>query len=252
MVRQKTAYEFSELDWSSDVCSSDLMVVPAGKLSVYKASDWKYVFSNMSDTAPAILEHISTTPEYDESVKTFDGLSLIFDEATTIVKSSPDVEMRKDNILSGTKITVMDEWRAITSGSDKKTIRIFPCDYDMYTTPVTLEDDAYYYVSIPAGIVKNSAGNLNEKTVLRIIGGVASGINIHNHEGYYVTKYDNSLEITLNGSSKCDVLLYNESGMLIQSQSNVLDYATFSNLDKGLYIIAIKVDGKTISFKAMM
>ena len=165
----------------------------------------------------AILEYNSTTPSYDDAVKVFDGFNLIVDEAATIVKSSPAIEMRKDNILSGALITVMDEWKAISQGSDKKTVRIFPCDYDMYTTPVTLENEKYYYISIPAGIVKNSAGNLNEKIILRVLGDDGSGVEVVSSSDIFTFIEGNNISVALGAADNCQVSIYNMSGMMLQN-----------------------------------
>ena len=52
-----------------------------------------------------------------------------------------------------------------------KKVNVFPADeYQEGPQPIPMEDGVDYYVTIPAGIVKNAEGSLNQKIVLHFVG----------------------------------------------------------------------------------
>lgn len=69
------------------------------------------------------------------------------------------------DIPAGVESIGDDKWVAIL-GSDKKSVRIWASDYDGYTMSFKPETETDYFLIIPAGIVKDAAGNMNERIVL--------------------------------------------------------------------------------------
>lgn len=71
-------------------------------------------------------------------------------------------------MLLNNLITPDNVWNA-TIGDNNKTLSIWGSDYDGYICSFKPEDDIYYLV-VPAGIVKNAAGDTNEQIVIMFIG----------------------------------------------------------------------------------
>lgn len=149
------------------VSTSTPLYIPAGSLASYKAADWGSYFT-ITETQAATLALVSASPADGTVLGKYADMKvdLTFAEDVTIVKSTPDVYLRKGSEVSGAVIEPDDKWYA-TTGSDKKSIRIWAADYDSYTMYFTPEEGAEYYLIIPEGVVKNSDGALNERIVIK-------------------------------------------------------------------------------------
>lgn len=232
--------------------SNVTLSVPKGLIQDYKSTTWGSLFTKIEDTEAAIFVPVSSTPVEGDKVKTFDGLSLVFDEATTIVKSSPSIEVRKDALLSGTVIT-KDGWRALNSvASDKKTVRIFPCDYDGYTDPIVTENGKSYFVTIPAGIVKNASGALNQKIILQFTGWDGSGVEVVKSSDCFVYKTGDMLNVALGDFAGSEVSVFNLSGAKVASVKCADENVTIEGLSSGVYIVNVDGKGEKLTFKVIM
>ena len=114
--------------------------------------------------------------------KYFDGaINITFAEEVTVVKEHPEVFLRKGNdkldpVYSGNLLEPDDEWY-VTRQSDKKTVRVWAADYDSYLQSFSGSPEDKFVFVIPAGIVKNAAGDMNELILVRVNGyDPASGI----------------------------------------------------------------------------
>lgn len=149
-----------------NVPSSCKLHVPAAALDAYKsAANWKYAFStnNMIGDLASTPMPISYSPSDNSAIESFDGADVVFGEAMTIVKSTPSIKVIAGTLVAGVPVgdaVSVDGWRLI-KGSDNNTIRFFPEDYDGYLTPFNMEKGLDYFITVPEGVVKNAAGEVN-------------------------------------------------------------------------------------------
>ena len=60
--------------------------------------------------------------------------------------------------------------------SDKKSLTLWASDYDSFTQDYKFEDDHAYFIVIPSGVVKNAAGDLNERIVIKLLGATLADV----------------------------------------------------------------------------
>ena len=144
--------------------------VPQGCAQSYKDKGWGDFFSNIVESEPAAFVPASTNPAVGAKLVELGAIELTFAEEATVVASNPEVELRKDSELTGDVISPDGGWMAANNSSDKKTVTVFPVDYDYFTSPIALENGAPYFIVIPAGTFKNAAGTTNQKIVITIEG----------------------------------------------------------------------------------
>ncbi|MEG0560786.1 MAG: leucine-rich repeat domain-containing protein [Muribaculaceae bacterium] len=228
--------------------------MPAGYKSAYKNSDWSDLFSNLVDSEKAPFAYASITPAAGTKLKAFEGVTLNFAENATIITKEPTLELRKVNVMTGTLVSV-DNWLAVFQNSaDKKVVNIVPCDYDLFVSPVKLDDKVDYYLTIPAGIIKNAAGNLNEKYILHIIGDKTNGITvIEGEKECSAIKDGENINVNLGTLNASTVAVYDAKGQLINQINNANETVTFNLAGiKGLCIVKIISSNKVSTFKVMM
>ena len=150
-----------------NVPSSCKLHVPAGAVDAYKSdASWRSEFSQtniIGDLASAFAP-VSFSPADGSAVTLFDGIDITFSDDATIVTSTPDVKVICGSLVAGVPVgdkVSVDGWR-IVKGSDSKTLRLYPEDYDGYTAPFNMEKGKEYYLTIPAGTFKNAAGDTND------------------------------------------------------------------------------------------
>lgn len=151
---------------STAVCN-----VPVGAAEAYKASAWKSVFSTFSETLAGHAAPTAIDPAENSRISSFEGLKMTFASDMTIVKSNPAVKVIEGSLVAGVPIgnTVsVDEWR-LTANSGTE-LRLWPADYDGFTSPFNMEMGKEYFVVIPEGICKDASGALNEAMTLRYQG----------------------------------------------------------------------------------
>lgn len=153
--------------------SSAVVNVPVGALNAYLASNWKSAFSasQIRETLPAALVLASADPAAGSNLVSFDGVTLTFSENVSIASSSPAIKVVKGRLVAGVPVgdpVSVDDWMMVKSGD--KGVRIFPADYDGFTSPFNMESGYTYFVTIPAGAVKNASGTASEEIVLNYEG----------------------------------------------------------------------------------
>lgn len=156
------------------VPSTAVVNVPSTSLDTYKNDTyWKSAFnaSQFVGSLPGILTATTVTPADGASVASMDGIVFKFAGDVSVVKSTPDVKVVEGRLVAGVPVgnTVsVDGWRLVKEGTDG--VKLFPEDMDGYMTPFNMELGKEYYVTIPAGIVKDAAGSLNEALTLHYAG----------------------------------------------------------------------------------
>jgi hypothetical protein len=156
------------------------MTIPAGIVQNESGSknEQIVIMVNGPEAAKAGLTVVGTTPADGSSIDPgYQDMKLYvtFSEDITVVKTAPAVVMRKNDATTGSIVEPMGYWRAQRSGTTK--LYIWGDDGDGYTDTYNVEDGVMYYVTIPAGVVKNSAGTLNDEIVFEFCGASTSGIN---------------------------------------------------------------------------
>ena len=170
-------------------------------------------------------------------------IEITFTENASLVEQFPSVKVVKGQELYGEPVENAGGWMAFASG---KKVNVFPADeYQEGPQPIPMEDGVDYYVTIPAGIVKNAEGSLNQKIVLHFVGKIESGVDQIESNDCFVTNNNGTLNIVLGNLTDCTVELFNATGNLINSISHAQGTATLHVESNGLYIIRI-VSGDTI------
>lgn len=179
------------------------LYVPKGCAESYRSAGYSE-FLTITESDKGVFGYVSTTPSQNGTLEagwqdmTFD---VVFDEAVTIVESAPKAYLRTEDMLTGGTVTP-DEWIA-AKGDDDKTLRVFGVDADRYNYTYKVTEGTVYYMIIPAGTVKNAAGELNEQIVITYTGTVASGID------------------KVTGGESEEVARYNINGQRISSQKGI-------------------------------
>lgn len=154
-----------------NVPSTCVCNVPAGTADAYKKA-WSGGYDGkFAETLPAAFVPTAFSPADGAIVSSFDGVTITFGEAATVVKKNPEITVIAGRLAAGVPIgdkVAVDQWIAVQSGTNG--IKIFPADYDDYTAAFNMEDGKDYYVTIPAGTVKNAAGALNAEITLHYAG----------------------------------------------------------------------------------
>lgn len=156
------------------VPSTAVVNVPSTSLDTYKNDTyWKSAFnaSQFVGSLPGILTATTVTPADGASVASMDGIVFKFAGDVSVVKSTPDVKVVEGRLVAGVPVgetVAVDGWRLVKEGTDG--VKLFPEDMDGYMTPFNMELGKNYYVTIPAGIIKDAAGSLNEALTIHYEG----------------------------------------------------------------------------------
>ncbi len=157
-------------------CAATTLNIPKGTTASYKKEYWNDYFT-LKESDKGVLGVESTSP-VDGSLLAkafFDAaVDITFGENVTVVKQHPEVFLRQgseemDPELSGKLLEPDDEWN-VTLQSDKKTVRVWAADYDGYLMNFSDSPEDIFAFVIPAGIVKNADGEMNERIVVRVLG----------------------------------------------------------------------------------
>lgn len=150
--------------------------VPKGSAESYESAGWGD-FLTITESDKGSLTPVKTTPESGSAVDagyhpmSFD---ITFDQDITVAEANPDVTMRVGSELSGNIISPDAGWIATTNKSNVLTV--WGADYDSYTQDYKAEAGNKYYVVIPAGVVKNAAGEVNDRIVIELVCNEATSI----------------------------------------------------------------------------
>lgn len=146
--------------------------IPKGSLASYQDAGWASYFK-LVETESATLGTVSITPGDGTVLGRYAEMKVEIEFASevTVVDANPEVYLRKGSELSGSVVASDAGWRVNMAG--KNAVRVWSDDGDGYTQTFTPEQDAEYYLIIPAGIVKSNDGALNERIVVKWTGPAA-------------------------------------------------------------------------------
>ena len=189
-----------------------------------------------SEPLPALIP-VSFSPANDATIDSFSGVDVAFDEDVTPVSAKlSEVKFIKGSIdaegnVAGTDATAsdFDSWFA---SSSKRAPRLFMADMDYYSCTTNLEADADYYLVIPAGLFKNSAGSVNERTVLHYTKG--SGVNDIDAQLIAIATSANTIVVKA-ANAKVDV--YTAAGINVAATTTTGGQACISGLASGIYLV---------------
>lgn len=172
-------YDGYTMSFSTEEEAEYFLVIPAGIVK-NAAGDLneRIVINWHGPAAPKVLEVVSTTPAdaADITPGWVDmAFNITFADDITLLDYGPDAILRKDNAVTGSKISPDDCWKAVKQ--DAKTLRVWGMDYDGFLQSFKVEDGVTYYMTIPAGIVQNANGDKNEEIVISFTGNSSSGID---------------------------------------------------------------------------
>ena len=151
--------------------------IPKGSSKSYSSQYWTDYFS-LKESDKAVLAVESTSPANGDAFtnKNFSAsFDITFGEPVTIVEKNPEAYLRVsatggNPLLAGKVLEPDDAWYVTYPSSSKETVRIWAADYDSYTMSYANDADKVYTLVVPAGIVKNAAGELNEQIVISVKG----------------------------------------------------------------------------------
>jgi len=149
------------------ISKSTPLYVPKGSTQSYKTEGWDRYFT-ITESALGVLGYASINPDNGTQLgKNAEiKVEVTFGEDVTIVNDRPEAFLREGSEVAGATINPDEAWHAVY-GNDKKTLCVWASDYDGYTMWFSPKQDMEYYMIIPAGVVKNAAGELNEKIVIK-------------------------------------------------------------------------------------
>lgn len=153
------------------ISSSAVLNLRPGCTDAYKEAGWNSYFKTVSESLQGVIVPTGFDPADNAEVDIFEGVEISFGETVSVVAGHPGVILREGPLVAGTPngatVSVTD-WIAVANAGSQP--MVFPADYDSYTEPVKMEKGKDYYLTIPAGVFKNSAGEMNEQIVLHYTG----------------------------------------------------------------------------------
>lgn len=142
------------------------LYVPKGASQSYKDKSWSDYFT-IEELPTGLFSPVSTDPATGAKLGKYAPLSfkITFDRAVSVTNDAPDVSVRKTSLLYSNLFTPDDSWK-VNLSSDKKSITVWASDYDGYTESFNFDTSDIYYLTVPASIVKDADGNVNDRIVL--------------------------------------------------------------------------------------
>ncbi len=149
---------------------SGTLYVPKGAKASYQEAGYHYYFTIVEGDAGTVLP-VTTLPADGDTIITANGyvpmnVTLTFDEPVELLQENPLVHIRTNYLYNAGDIQPDDKWVA-TLSDDHKTLTLFGADLDGYTCQFKAQEETDYYFSLPAGIVKNAAGDESEHIFIR-------------------------------------------------------------------------------------
>ena len=210
------AYEGEE-----EFSSAFTLYVPKGCADYYKATKigdtynyWVNYYNKVEEMDKGVLTAVAATPAFGIVLDELQPASfqIEFAEPITCINANPEVGLRVDYpYMSAAQVGT--GWHASVSGN---TLTVYA--NDATETVARFETDYHhvYYITIPAGVVKNAAGDENEYILLGYYGyGAQVGIN-------------ETLQSSKMGTGKV-VARYNVSGQQTTAQQKGLQIVRFSD-----------------------
>ncbi len=148
------------------------LVIPANmvKNSDGEMNDEIVLVYNSQQPGPGTFELVNSTPadgavltgSYNYAAASF---TLTFGENVVIKNNAPAITFTKD----GAAVSDVEEWH-LTTGSNAVDALVWGSDMDGYTASFRIDENATYTLTVPAGVIANAAGDLNEEIVLTFYG----------------------------------------------------------------------------------
>lgn len=159
-------------------------ITEAGDYVLYVADNYLYDMGETYDFVPAmqfnytvegqagpgVFEMVSSNPANEGVLQSMWGYStasftLTFGENVIIKNNAPAITFTKD----GANVDDVEEWH-LTIGSNATDAQVWGSDMDGYTASFPVDENATYVLTVPAGVIANAAGDLNEEIVLTFYG----------------------------------------------------------------------------------
>ena len=164
------------------------LYVPKGSVASYQEAGWGTYFK-ITESDQSTFAYTSITPANGAEIAAGDvemSFIVTFADDISVVDFGPDATLRKDDATTGTKIEPDLYWKA-TKENDKA-VKVFGMDYDSFIQLFKVEDGVTYYMTIPAGIVQNAAGDKNGEIVISFTGNSSLGIGSIGTDGVFETE----------------------------------------------------------------
>lgn len=158
--------------------SGATLYVPKGCAASYRDAGYGTSLT-IEETDKGVFTHVSTTPAAGAKVEPGRmpmSVEVEFAEPVTVVNASPYASLFDGQLAGGREILPDDGWKATVSDKSKNTLVVWGSDYDGFTYTFKAEKGHGYTAVIPAGVVKNAAGELNGQIVIRFVCDESTGI----------------------------------------------------------------------------
>lgn len=159
------------------------LYVPKGSADSYRFEGWD-AYLTITETDKGSFDPIHSLPADSTALGKWAPASfeLEFDADFTVVNEHPTVYIRENTLQYAPYKTFEYGWNTYKSG---RKLTVFAPDMDGATDIFMPQQGKCYYVTIPAGIVRNAAGELNEQITLFYYGpGTDTGISAPNTAGH--------------------------------------------------------------------
>lgn len=181
------AYEYEEIF----TCSPSVpLYVPKGTKSAYDSSDYWKSYLTITETDKGVLKHIASMPAENTAFSKYQypSFQIQFGENISLVNDKPEAYIRANYQWMAPVKNFAGGWKATIEANN--TLSVYGMnEYDEMDYFVA-EKGKCYYVTIPAGIVKNEAGEENEQITLF----------------YYGPDTDTAIDNARNSDSKAPVI----------------------------------------------
>lgn len=158
--------------------SGATLYVPKGCAASYRDAGYGTSLT-IEETDKGVFTHVSTTPAAGAKVEPGwmpMSVEVEFAEPVTVVNASPYASLFDGQLAGGREILPDDGWKATVSDKSKNTLVVWGSDFDGFTNAFKAEKGHGYTAVIPAGVVKNAAGELNGQIVIRFVCDESTGI----------------------------------------------------------------------------
>ncbi len=170
--------------------SGATLYVPKGCTASYRDAGYASYFT-IEETENGVFTHVSTTPAEGATVEPGwmpMSFEVEFAEPVTVVNATPAASLLDGPQAGGSEILPDNGWNATVSDKNNNTLVLWGSDDDGFTCSFKAEKGNEYTVVIPAGIVKNAAGDLNEQIVIKFNCDESTGVgNVDASENVKVT-----------------------------------------------------------------
>lgn len=165
-------YDGYTMTFSPEAETEYYLIIPAGTVKDASGNlNERIVLRWVGPAKPKPIEVVSTSPA-NESTFNAGWKDMVFEVTfatdVNVAVAKPAASLRSGDATTGTVIEPDDCWIA-TKQSDGKTVRVWASDYDGYTQSFKGVAGTEYFFTLPAGVVKDADGNVNDEIVIKIV-----------------------------------------------------------------------------------